>query len=144
MRDEYKRSCHDELNWVEIDQLHTATVEISKNCFEYKKLCIGLLGVGAALMIKFSDDPLANLNFLVVVLICLGFWLADGTAFYYQRSIRKSMGRLMFAIAERNDISNYEGKKVDVSVSGAFFNSSMTLYYALFILIGVAWLIHAT
>jgi len=38
MGEEYKKSCHDELNWVEIEQLHTATVEISKNCFEYKKL----------------------------------------------------------------------------------------------------------
>ena len=35
MGEEYKKSCHDELNWVEIEQLHTATVEISKNCCNY-------------------------------------------------------------------------------------------------------------
>jgi len=145
MNEEYKKSCHDELNWVEIDQLHTATIEISKNCFEYKKLCIGLLGVGAALIIKFSNDPLTHLNFSVAVFICFGFWLADSTAFYYQRSIRKVMGAKMLAISERNQISGYEHKEIDVSKLGALFNASMTLYYALlFVLVGGGWLMCTT
>ena len=143
MGEEYKKSCHDELNWVEIEQLHTATVEISKNCFEYKKLCIGLLGVGAALIIKFSSEPLAHLNFSIAMLVCFGFWLADSTAYYYQRSIRKAMANKMFAVASRNQISDYEYKEISLSILGALFNGSMILYYALLILICGGWLVYS-
>lgn len=34
---EYKKSCEDELDWVIVNQLHEATLQISKSCFEFKK-----------------------------------------------------------------------------------------------------------
>ena len=141
MSDGYKKTCHDELDWVEVEQLHTATVEISKNCFEYKKLCITLLGIGAALMIKFAPDPFTSVNFGVALLICLGFWLADSTAFYYQRSIRKVMSSKMSDIAARNKLSAYNRESVENSKVRALFNSSMTLYYTLIALVAISWVV---
>jgi len=140
MSEEYKKTCHDELNWVEVEQLHAATIEISKNCFEYKKLCISLLGIGAALIIKFATDPFTHTNFGVALLMCIGFWLADSTAFYYQRSIRGVMSKKMTQIATRNKIENYAAKDVTASKVQALFNPSMTLYYALVTVLVICWL----
>ena len=141
MSNEYKKTCHDELDWVEVEQLHTATVEISKNCFEYKKLCITLLGIGAALIIKFAPDPFTDVNFGVALMICTGFWLADSTAFYYQRSIRRIMSSKMSDIAARNGLSGYTRQSVANSKVQALFNSSMTLYYALIFLVVISWVV---
>ncbi len=140
MENEYKRTCHDELNWVEVEQLHSATIEISKNCFEYKKLCVSLLGVGAALIIKFSADPFTNVNFGVALLICIGFWLADSTAFYYQRSLRMAMNNRLTQIASRNGVEGYTTKNITVSKFQSLFNSSMTLYYALITILALSWI----
>ncbi len=41
---EYKRNAADEMDWVEVDQLHEATLKISQNCFEFKKLCVAVIG----------------------------------------------------------------------------------------------------
>jgi len=143
MGEEYKRTCHDELEWAEIEQLHAATLEISKNCFEYKKLCIGLLGVGGALVLKFSDTPLSHTTFLISLLVCIGFWLADATAFYYQRSVRRVMDTKFKEIASRNELPNYDRKITEVSKSMALFNPSMTLYYSLVLVVVGGWVIYA-
>lgn len=140
MENEYKRTCHDELNWVEVEQLHSATIEISKNCFEYKKLCVSLLGVGAALIIKFFTEPFTSVNFGVALLICVGFWLADSTAFYYQRSLRMAMNNRMNQIASRNGVENYATKDITASKLQSLFNSSMTLYYALIAIVILSWI----
>ena len=100
------------------------------------------MGVGAALIIKFSSDPLAHLNFSIAMLVCFGFWLADSTAYYYQRSIRKVMSNKMLAVASRNQIPDYDYKEISLSIFGALFNGSMILYYALLTLIGGGWLVY--
>lgn len=141
MPDEYKKTAYDELNWIEVDQLHAATIEISKNCFEYKKLCVSLLGVGAALLIKFGTEPFAKINFAVALMICIGFWVADSTAYYYQRSLRNTMNQKMMMIAKRNDIQDYDIKNLESSKIGALFNGSMILYFLLVVIIGFGWII---
>lgn len=139
MPEEYKRTCHDELEWAEVEQLHAATIEISKNCFEYKKLCVSLLGVGAALLIKFSDNPASHLSFVIALVLCLGFWLADSTAFYYQRSVRNVMSVKFNSIAERNNVGEYKRSLGKPSVRSSLFNGSMTLYYSLVLVILSGW-----
>jgi hypothetical protein len=141
MAEEYKRSAHDELDWAEVDQLHAATLEVSKTCFEYKKLCVGLLGVGAAILAKFSDNPLSHISFAIALIICAGFWFADATAYYYQRLLRKRMIRKMEDIAHRNEVEDYEIDQVSASVTEAIFDKSMSLYFALIGFVLLAWLL---
>ena len=45
---EYKKSCKDEIHWNKISQLHEATLQISNSCFEFKKLCVALIGMSYA------------------------------------------------------------------------------------------------
>lgn len=142
MSEEYKRTCHDELEWAEVDQLHAATLEISKSCFEYKKLCVALLGVGAALIIKFSENPVNHLSFVIALVMCAGFWLADATAFYYQRSVRSAMDNKLNSIASRNSVGSYQRVSTETSKWVALFNGSMTLYYSLLVIISCGWLLY--
>lgn len=135
MSEEYKRTCHDEIEWVEVEQLHTATLEISKNCFEYKKFCVTLLGVGAALLIKFPENSLNHFSFLIALIMCIGFWLADATAYYYQRSVRKAMDSKLNSIALRNNVNNYLRSSTEIPKWKALINESMTLYYVLLLAI---------
>lgn len=144
MPDEPKKTTHDELNWAEINQLHAATIEISKTCFEYKKLCVSLIGIGATLLTKFGTEPFSQINFAVAIMICIGFWIADSTAFYYQRSLRDAMNKKMQAIAKRNDIQDYGTRNLESSKFHALFNESMTLYFALIAVIGFGWVAVAT
>lgn len=130
MSEEYKRSCSDELAWKEVDQLHEATLQISKQCFEYKKLCVGFVGAACALLVKFTDNNLDFSLFVVGVLISVGFWIADANAYYFQRKVRGIMDQRMNRLAQNNKLQE-ERKITDAAWKGSFFNSSMSLYYVM-------------
>lgn len=136
---------HDDLDLNEIDQLHNAVLQMSKSCFEYKKICVGLLGAAIALIVKFSDEPLTNTLFVIAIAIVISFWLADSTAYYYQTATRKRMNNIRLEIAERNEIDNYTVKNLKLSVVSSLFNGSMILYYSMVALILLGWAIfHGT
>lgn len=107
---EYKRTATDEIDWVEVEQLHDATLKISQNCFEFKKLCIALIGVAAVALGKITSDSLDPSYFVIPLLIAFGFWVADFTAYYYQRVTRKRMSARLQAIATRNNVTESEIK----------------------------------
>lgn len=137
--EEYKRTCEDELDWASVNQLHEATLQISKSCFEFKKICVGLIGAALAVLVKITDNQLDHSYFSIPLLICFGFWVADFSAYYFQRKTRMAMNERLIAIAERNAISNYRAQHLTVSWRSAAFNHSMTLYYALAFLGLIGW-----
>lgn len=128
---EYKRTATDEIDWVEVEQLHDATIKISQNCFEFKKLCIALIGVAAVALGKITSDSLDPSYFVIPLLIAFGFWVADFTAYYYQRVTRKRMSARMQAIATRNNVTESDIKVLEVSWFSSMFNLSMSLYFVL-------------
>lgn len=137
---EYKRTCEDELDWASVDQLHEATLQISKSCFEFKKICVGLIGAALAILVKLTDNQLDHSYFLIPLLICFGFWIADFSAYYFQRKTRTALRNKLQAIAQRNSIDNYQSEQLTVSWRGAAFNHSMSLYYAFAALGLIGWL----
>jgi hypothetical protein len=143
MPEEYKRSCEDELDWATVSQLHEATLQISKSCFEFKKICVGLIGASLAVLVKLTDNSIDHSYFVVPLLICLGFWIADFSAYYFQRKTRNAMNKKFKAIALRNSISEYVSEELEVSWFSAAFNHSMSLYYALSSLGLIGWLAYA-
>lgn len=143
MTEEYKRSCEDELDWSQVEQLHEATLQISNSCFEFKKLCVGLIGVALAILTKLAPDKLNHAFFIVPLLICFGFWIADFTAYYYQRSTRNLMKVKLLSIAKRNKINDYPSKELAVSWGQAAFNLSMSLYFALGAIGLFGWMLFA-
>ncbi|WP_421167481.1 hypothetical protein [Aeromonas dhakensis] len=128
---EYKRNAADEMDWVEVDQLHEATLKISQNCFEFKKLCVAVIGIAAVALGKLTSDTLDPSYFVVPFLIAFGFWIADFTAYYYQRVTRNRMNTRLQAIASRNQISTDNISTINVSWGNAMFNLSMSLYFVL-------------
>ncbi|HGZ6484941.1 MULTISPECIES: hypothetical protein [Vibrio] len=137
--EEYKKTCEDELDWASVNQLHEATLQISKSCFEFKKICVGLIGAALAVLVKITDNQLDHSYFSIPLLICFGFWIADFSAYYFQRKTRMAMNERLIAIAERNSISNYQHQRLTATWFGAAFNHSMTLYYALAFLGFIGW-----
>ncbi len=140
MTEEYKRSCEDEIAWANIDQLHAATLQISQSCFEYKKLCVGFLAAAMTVIIKFTENSIDHSLFLIPISIVFGFWLADSTAYFFQRATRKKMETEMSKIESRNQIENENKPYTSVSKFEALFNGSMTLYYVLFLISLIWWI----
>ncbi|EQM13423.1 TPA: hypothetical protein ACPVXQ_004683 [Vibrio parahaemolyticus] len=128
---EYKRNAADEMDWAEVDQLHEATLKISQNCFEFKKLCVAVIGIAAVALGKLTSNTLDPSYFVVPFLVAFGFWIADFTAYYYQRVTRKRMNIRLQAIASRNQLSTDNISIVNVSWGNAMFNLSMSLYFVL-------------
>lgn len=140
--EEYKRTCEDELDWVSVNQLHEATLQMSKSCFEFKKICVSLIGAALAVLVKLTDGQLDHSYFLIPLLVCFGFWVADFSAYYFQRKTRIAMNRKLTAIAQRNSIQDYQPEELTVSWRGAAFNHSMSLYYALAAIGLVGWSVY--
>lgn len=139
MSNDYERTCEDELDWKDVDQLHQATLQISKSCFEYKKLCISFLGVSTALLVKFTENSLNHTVFVLGLLICVGFWISDATGYYFQKKLRKQLDERMYSIANRNNYSSYERPRNKASTLKSLFNGSMVFYYVLIMTIFVIW-----
>lgn len=141
MSDEYKKNCVDEIDWTEINQLHEATLQISKSCFEYKKICVGLLGATIAVLVKLTDGVLDHSYFVILILLTIGFWIADSTSYFYQKTTRKLIDQKYNCIALRNEINGDPRIITEPKWKNAFVNSSMALYYVLISLSILGWIL---
>mgnify|MGYP003650259263 CR=1 FL=1 len=140
MSDEDVKTASDNIDWKIVDQLHDATLKISNDCFEYKKLCVAVVAGVIALMVRFGSEQ--NLQFVLAVcgLVCLGFWFSDATAYFYQRSLRRTMTRKINSIAVRNGAPE-EPNLDQPTMAAAIFNRSMALYFVLILIIFILWLL---
>lgn len=136
---EYKKSCLDEIDFAKAEQMHAATLQISKTCFDFKKLCVSFLGVSMAFLVSFTSTHVDHSLFVVGLTLIIGFWISDSTAYYYQKSLRLNIDTRFKEIAQRNSES-YTSTSNSPSVLGSLFNSSMWLYYILGILFLGSWI----
>ncbi len=125
---EYKKSLDDELDWSSVEQYHESTMQISNQCFEYKKLCVGALGIIIAAMLKLGQDATPLLLSLTCLFISIGFWMCDATAYYYQRVNRQRILELQTKISNRNTGNSQASPVLSNSWGAAIFNKSMLLY----------------
>ena len=100
---QYSKSCADEIDFTEVGQLHSAALQISKTCFDFKKLCVSFLGVTTAFLIKFAETTVDHSLFIVGLTLILGFWISDATAYFYQKRLRLKIKSLLITIAIRNN-----------------------------------------
>ncbi|WP_156896003.1 hypothetical protein [Vibrio ezurae] len=123
-----KQECKNEIDRISIEQLHESTLQISNQCFEYKKLCVTVIGVIVTALLKFSESSsLTEIAFICLVIV-LGFWCCDSIAYYYQKSNRILMGKLTIGIKERHGIEVSTAPAQGLSWFKAIFNPSMALY----------------
>lgn len=126
--EKYKKNCVDEINWVKINQLYESTLQISNQCFQYKKICVGVLAIVITALLKLSPKAELHQISLVCIFICIGFWIADATAYYFQKSNRLKIEKCINEIKENNSIDTDEEGEA-TSWGKAFCNLSMSLYF---------------
>lgn len=132
---------HDELNKIQIEQLHKATLNFSDNSLETKKLCVAVLsGVFTIIAGINKDKPFCNwVQSLALfgMLIPFLFYIVDAILWFYQSKLREKM------INEENQIRKRYGivdRKNDnqmctfFRIIRALFNGSQTMYYGLIVL----------
>ena len=136
MPNEKAAKTRDEIDWKIVDQLHDATLKISNDCFEYKKLCVAVVAGVIALMVRFGSADNLQFVFAVCGLVCIGFWFSDATAYFYQRSLRRKMTAKLNRIAERSGAETETNLEVP-TMWAAIFNKSMALYMVLLVVIFV-------
>ena len=136
----------DDLDQQSITQLHSVVVELSKNCFELKKLCATVLGSSLTLLAAFTAQRIDVVFFAGSAVIIVFFWMADAQSYYYQEKIRIRMKALQSAMLERSAANLiFDGVGMPVSatrqssptpqrVVHAIFNWSMTFYFGLLII----------
>lgn len=135
----YEKSCLDEIDFEKAEQMHAAALQISKTCFDFKKLCVSFVGVAMAFLIKFTDKNVDHSMFAVGLVLIFGFWISDATAYYYQKSLRREISIRFIQIANRNQISDMS-ESTKATALNALFNPSMCLYYILTALFLCSWL----
>lgn len=80
-----------DLKMKELDQLHNATLQFSKNSLEIKKIYIGLITGATTLFIKINENKLDTSLFLIILFISILFWFLDAQNYYYQEKLRHRM-----------------------------------------------------
>lgn len=131
----------DEIDWERVDQFHAAALQIGRNCFLLKQVCVGLL-VGILTLIWRLAGELDESFFVAGFAIPLGFWFMDATSFFYQEKLRLLINGVFDEIRRRSGETNLVGPSGDVIETEragpgrrlrAVFNHSMWLYPLLMI-----------
>jgi hypothetical protein len=135
---DYVKSCFDEIDFAKAEQMHAAALQISKTCFDFKKLCVSFVGVAMAFLIKFTNNHIDHSLFVVGLVLIFGFWISDATAYYYQKSLRHKIDSQFEQIANRNQINDMP-QSANPSVLGSLFNLSMILYFVFGALFVGSW-----
>ena len=133
----------DDLDHQSITQLHDVVVELSKNCFELKKLCATVTSGLLTLLAAFTNHHIDSVFFTGSAIIIAFFWMADAQSYYYQEKIRIRMTNLQTDMLRRNALGLvFDGVGMPVSairqerrrperILRSVFNWSMTFYYGL-------------
>lgn len=144
----------EELDTQSINQLHAVVLEMSKSCFELKKLCATVLGTSITLIASFTKQSLDPSLFVGATLVIAFFWIADAQSYYYQEKVRIRMKELQDGILSRSSgLRLLDGVGMPISVQRSTrphwnrvvhsaFNWSMTFYGGLTALVVIVSLLY--
>lgn len=154
---EYKKSFEDEVDWVIIDQLHSATSRFSTASIELKKMFIILIGISIPAIIKLTDSKLDLSLFVTIYVLTITFWYLDGFTYFYQETLRAKMDERFTKLKIKNTTSNTENDNSEIDQYTlpddrkesnrwvrAFKNSSVRLYQIFFILNTIVFVLFKT
>lgn len=124
----------------EIKELHNSILEISKSCFEYKKLCITTIGIFLGLILNsigkhdlFTLENTILASISVTFLITLIFHTADSISYYFQRANRKRQDiyKNLLNIKDKTILN----KITTMSYYNSMANQSMIIYALIYIIL---------
>lgn len=139
----------------QIDQLHAATLQVSGNCFELKKLCATVLVAAGTLIATLSDRELDHALFVGGLVIVAVFWTADAQSYFIQAKLRSRMRDLQRVRVQRiAELGPYgvDGVGLPINVDSvkwrrvihSFFNASMLYYLLIAVVVASAWVAYGT
>jgi len=123
-----QRVIADELDKIQIDQLHKATLNFSNNSLETKKLCV-TVQIAVYTLLAGLVIALELLGILIPVL----FYAVDVVLYFYQDSLRENMNKRMDEIKQRNGLPVRSENRSKRRLFLSFFNGSQILYLGLII-----------
>ncbi|MEP2237908.1 MAG: hypothetical protein ABJI22_06075 [Maribacter sp.] len=154
---EYKKSFEDEVDWVIIDQLHSATSRFSTASIELKKMFIILIGISIPAIIKLTGSKLDLSLFVTIYVLTITFWYLDSFTYFYQETLRAKMDERFTKLKTKNTQVDTENENLEIDQYTlpddrkesnrwlrAFKNSSVRLYQIFFILNTIALLLYIT
>lgn len=139
---EEQKKIADELDKIQIDQLHKATLNFSNHSLETKKLCVTVqIAVYTLLAGIYKESPLSNLVIaleLLGILIPILFYAVDVVLYYYQDRLRENMNSKMNDIKKRHRLAAQAENRNKKRLLRSFFNGSQILYLGLIIISVIA------
>lgn len=125
------------IDWKNIDQLHNATVNFSKNSLEIKKLLFVVIGISTPLIINLSNNKLDTSLFISLYIILIPFWIFDSYTYYYQKKLRAKMEGLFIEIKNRNlnTTDVFQEKSQIKQIIMALFNLSHLCFYGILLIL---------
>ena len=128
----------DKLNWNNINQLHDAISNFSKQSFDIKKLWITIEVsiVTLLLTMKVSEKTIL----FAIGAVLLFFYFLDSMTYYYQDKLRKHMTDEQNEIRKRNHLKEMEFRGKG-RVFRSLFNWSHLLYYVVLLFVIVLYFI---
>lgn len=140
----------DDLDKEQIEQLHAATLQVSGNCFELKKLCATVLVAAGTLIVTLSHKGLDHALFVGGLIVVMVFWTADAQSYYIQAKLRARMKVLQQSRARRlTELPMYPAEGVGLPVEDqpdltrrvlhAFVNASMLYYLLIAAVVSLVW-----
>lgn len=134
---EAQKNIADELNKIQIDQLHKATLNFSNNSMETKKLCvtaqIAVYTLLAGIYKENSSPIFAIALVLLGMLVPILFYFVDVFLYFYQDRLRENMSKQIDEIKKRNGLEIQPPSKKKNRLFRSLFNGSQTLYFGLII-----------
>ncbi|MFV0516951.1 MAG: hypothetical protein ACK5MV_06110 [Aminipila sp.] len=128
----------DELNKIQIQQLHNATLNFSNNSLETKKLCITVeVAVFTLLTAIYKAESYSKLidavRFFGILVPSL-FYIVDVVLYFYQDRLREKMVIEENEIRKRYKLTEKVINKNKHRVRKSFFNVSQIMYLGLVII----------
>ena len=93
----------DDLDKEQIEQLHAATLQVSGNCFELKKLCATVLVAAGTLIVTLNRTKLDHALFIGGLVVAFVFWTADAQSYYIQAKLRTRMKNISASTRSTHD-----------------------------------------
>lgn len=133
-----QRKTADELDKIQIDQLHKATLNFSNNSLETKKLCVTLQIAAYTLLASiYKEGTLSNLVLsleLLGILIPILFYSVDVVLYFYQDRLRENMNMKINEIKKRNGLPVKPLNQRKSRLLRSFINGSQILYLGLILI----------
>lgn len=127
----------DDLDKIQIDQLHKATLNFSNNSLETKKLCVTMqIAIYTLLASIYKQSSLSDFVIALEVLgifIPILFYAVDVVLYFYQDRLRENMDSRLNEIKKRNGLPIHIENKDKGRLLRSFFNGSQILYFGLII-----------